>query len=135
MEQKRIGKASKDGYINVVDGIKRKTLVYGKNSLMTEFELQKGKVLPMHKHPNEQTGYLVSGQIILIIDGEKFKMSPGDSWCIPGDIEHGAEVLENSIAIEVFCPVRTDYLPQRSAAHNPNSIGITNNNAFSVIWP
>ena len=77
---------------------------------MTEFELEKGKLLPLHKHPNEQTGYLVSGHIILNISGQNFEMHNGDSWCIPGNTEHGAEVIENSIAIEVFTPIREDYL-------------------------
>jgi len=107
---KQVCKASEDGYINVIEGIKRKTLVFGSKSLMTEFKLEKGKRLPLHKHPNEQTGYLISGHIILNIDGHNFEMNSGDSWCIPGDTEHGAEVIENSIAIEVFCPIREDYL-------------------------
>ena len=37
---------------------------------------------------------------------------PGDSWCIGGDVEHGAEILEDSVAVEVFSPVREDYLPK-----------------------
>lgn len=107
---KQVCKASEDDYINVLEGIKRKTLVFGSNSLMTKFKLEKGKRLPLHKHPNEQTGYLISGHIILNIDGQNFEMHAGDSWCITGDTEHGAEVIENSIAIEVFCPIREDYL-------------------------
>ena len=107
---KQVCKASEESYIDVLEGIKRKTLVFGSNSLMTEFKLEKGKSLPLHKHPHEQTGYLVSGHIILNIDGLKTEMHAGDSWCIPGDTEHGAEVIENSIAIEVFCPIREDYL-------------------------
>ncbi len=107
---KQVCKASEESYIDVLEGIKRKTLVFGSNSLMTEFKLEKGKSLPLHKHPHEQTGYLVSGHIILNIDGLKTEMNAGDSWCIPGDTEHGAEVIENSIAIEVFCPIREDYL-------------------------
>jgi len=110
MKQQLTGKASKDGYINAIEGIKRKTLVYGNNTLMTEFKLEKGKKLPMHKHPHEQTGYLISGHIILHINEQKFEMFTGDSWCIPGDTEHGADVMEDSIAIEVFCPIRVDYL-------------------------
>lgn len=104
-------KKSSAGYIDALAGIKRKTLAYGTKSLLTEFILEKGKVLPSHSHPQEQTGYLVSGRIILFIGGEKYEVSPGDSWSIPGGIEHGAEVLENSVAIEVFAPVREDYLP------------------------
>lgn len=108
----KVGKKNEEGYINVFDGIKRKTLVYGTNTLLTEFILKKGKILPMHSHPEEQTGYLVSGHIILIINGEKHEMRPGDSWAIPGNTEHGAETVENSVAIEIFSPVREDYIPQ-----------------------
>jgi len=107
----RIGKASGEGYIKVVEGIERKTLVFGKSTLMTEFRLKKGSILPSHKHSHEQTGYLVSGRIVLIVDGQKHTMSPGDSWAIPGDVEHAGEVVDDSVAIEIFSPIRKDYLP------------------------
>lgn len=108
----KVGNANEKGYIKVFDGIKRKTLVYGDNTLLTEFVLEKGKVLPMHSHPEEQTGYLVSGHIILIINGEIHEMKAGDSWAILGNIEHGAETVEDSVAIEIFSPVREDYIPK-----------------------
>ena len=68
------------------------------------------KPSPPHKHPNEQTGYLISGHIILNIDGQDFEMHAGDSWRLPGDTDHAATVIENFIAIEVFCPIREGYL-------------------------
>lgn len=104
-------KKNEQGYVSVVDGIKRKTLVYGEKTLMTEFLLEKGRTLPDHKHPHEQTGYLVSGKIILTIGEEEFEVNPGDSWVIPGNVEHRAKIIEDSVAIEVFAPVREDYLP------------------------
>lgn len=64
----------------------------------------------MHKHLQEQTDYLVSGNIILMINGESYDMKPGDSWSIPRNAEHGAEIKEDSVAIEVFSPVRRDYI-------------------------
>jgi quercetin dioxygenase-like cupin family protein len=107
----RTYRASGKGYIKVVDGIERKTLVFGEKTLLSEFRLEKGTRLPFHKHPYEQTGYLVSGHLVLIIDGQRSEMRPGFSWSIPGGIEHGAEILEESVAVEVFSPVREDYLP------------------------
>jgi quercetin dioxygenase-like cupin family protein len=103
--------AREAGYIEAMDGIRRKTLVYGDNTLLAEFKLEGGMTLPVHKHPQEQTGYLISGHIVLTIAGEPHEMKPGDSWSIPGDVEHGADILEDSVAIEVFSPVRRDYLP------------------------
>jgi quercetin dioxygenase-like cupin family protein len=46
----------------------------------------------------------------LSIGSETHAVSAGDSWCIPGDVEHSAIAREDSVAIEVFCPVREDYL-------------------------
>jgi quercetin dioxygenase-like cupin family protein len=39
---------------------------------------------------------------------------PGDSWNIPMNVTHGAKVLEDSMAIEVFSPLREDYLPKEA---------------------
>lgn len=107
-----VKKADKAGYIDAMDGIRRKTLVYGDNMLLTEFRLGGGKTLISHKHPQEQTGYLVSGHIVLTISGDSHDMMPGDSWSIPGNVEHGAAIIEDSVAIEVFSPVREDYKPK-----------------------
>jgi quercetin dioxygenase-like cupin family protein len=105
-----IRKANPRGYQLVLPGIERKTLAYGEHTLMTEFRMRKGSSLPPHAHPHEQTGYLVSGRLRLSIAGRKVEMRPGDSWAIPGGALHGAAILADSVAIEVFSPVREDYL-------------------------
>ncbi len=105
-------KRTSSGYKQALKGIRMKTLVFGDKTLFTEFLLDKGSVLPMHAHPHEQTGYLLSGRIRLSIGDEMFEAQAGDSWCIPGNAMHGAEILQDSVAIEVFSPVREDYLPQ-----------------------
>jgi quercetin dioxygenase-like cupin family protein len=99
------------GYKNALEKVKLKTLVHGAKTLMAEFRLEQGAVLPRHKHPHEQTGYLVSGRIDLTIGDVTNQATPGDSWCIPGDVEHNALAHEDSVALEVFSPVREDYLP------------------------
>ncbi|RJP90124.1 MAG: cupin domain-containing protein [Desulfobacteraceae bacterium] len=105
-------KHSENGYIPAIPGIEMKTLVFGEKTLMTEFVLKKGSRLPLHAHPHEQTGCLVKGRIRLFIGPDSFDVTPGDSWNIPGGVEHGAEIIEDSVAIEVFSPVREDYLPK-----------------------
>jgi quercetin dioxygenase-like cupin family protein len=104
-------KTGRDGFEPALPGIDRKTLVYGERTLSTEFRMKAGSALPMHKHPYEQTGYLVSGRMRLTIDGDPFDATAGASWCIPCDVVHGAEILEDTVAIEIFSPVRADYLP------------------------
>ncbi len=107
-------KRSATGYVPALSGIDRKTLVHGDQTLMTEFVLRKGAVLPKHSHPHEQSGYLVRGRIRLSIGTDQYDAGAGDSWCIPGGVEHGATALEDTVAIEVFSPVRQDYLPERA---------------------
>ena len=102
---------SKEGYIRILDGIDRKTLAHGDKTLMVELLLQKNAVLPLHSHPHEQTGYLIKGRIRLTVGADVHEVMPGDSWCVPGSVLHGAEIIEESVAVEVFSPVRKDYLP------------------------
>ena len=108
-------KGSDTGYTTPIEGIQQKTLVYGQKTLMTEFKLKAGSVLPLHHHPYEQTGYLVRGKLRLLVGEETHEARAGDSWCMAKDVPHGAEVLEDSVAIEVFSPRRDDYLPMDSA--------------------
>jgi quercetin dioxygenase-like cupin family protein len=98
------------GYTEILKGIQIKTINYGNKMLMSEFLLKKNTLLPKHSHSQEQSGYLVKGCIKLFINSTSKLLKPGDSWCITENIEHYAEIIEDSIAIEVFSPIREDYL-------------------------
>lgn len=109
-------KSSSDGYRSTIKGIMQKTLVYGKHTLMAELRLSKGTRLPTHRHPNEQTGFLVSGRTRLFINDDAYDCHPGDSWCIPGNAAHGTFAIKDSVIIEVFSPVREDLHPETEYA-------------------
>lgn len=104
-------KGSDEGYETVFDGVTRKTLAFGARTLMTEFRLRRGSALPRHAHEHEQTGILVKGRLRLYLGDKTHDVEPGDSWCIAGGIEHGADAIDDAVAVEVFSPVRLDYLP------------------------
>jgi quercetin dioxygenase-like cupin family protein len=105
-------KHSGDGYKDALAGIRQKTLVFGERTLMAEFILTKDSLLPEHSHPYEQTGQLVKGHILLTIGDTQYDTHPGDSWCIPAGASHGAKIIEDSTAIEIFSPARQDYIPK-----------------------
>ena len=105
-------KKNRSGYRQAVQGVYIKTLAFGEKTLLTEFKLEAGRVSPRHAHIEEQTGYLVSGSIELTIGDKTYTANPGDSWSIPSNVEHAARILSDSVAIEVFSPVRKDYLPK-----------------------
>ena len=97
-------------YRPLIDGVQLGTLVHGEKTLMGRFQLAKGSVIPAHDHPYEQTGLLLSGRMVFTIDGVEHEAAPGDSWCIGSGVSHAATALEESVAVEVFSPVREDYL-------------------------
>ncbi|MEJ2330549.1 MAG: cupin domain-containing protein [Desulfuromonadales bacterium] len=103
-------KQSHEGFCSPADRVQRKTLVYGGQTLMVEIRLEPGGELPLHSHIHEQTGYLVKGKIELLIGDASFTACPGDSWCIKGGEQHGLRTLEESVVVEVFSPVRDEYI-------------------------
>jgi quercetin dioxygenase-like cupin family protein len=103
-------KKENGGYRTLADGVEMKPLTHEEKTLLCEFRLAKGASLPSHAHPHEQAGYLVTGKMRFVIDEKEFQAEPGDSWCIKGDVTHSAQVLEDSVVVEVFSPVRTEYL-------------------------
>ena len=103
-------KSGKGKTRELADGIRLSTNVHGDKTLMGQFHLSKGAIIPTHSHPHEQTGIMISGKLRFVVEGEIKDVETGDSWCLKGDVEHSAEVLEDSVIIEVFSPVREDYL-------------------------
>ena len=95
----------------LLEGVDLTTLVHGEKTLMGRFRIAKGAAIPPHSHPHEQTGIMISGRLQFKVDGQTMDVEPGDSWCLPGGVEHSVQALEDSVVVEVFSPVREDYLP------------------------
>lgn len=105
-------KNNSEGYRELLEGVHLQTLVHGEKTLMGRFKLAKGARIPAHKHPHEQTGIMISGKLLFTVEGEEREVESGDSWCIPGESEHAVVAVEDSVVIEIFSPVRVDYLPR-----------------------
>ena len=97
--------------INVVPGATRATLASGERTTLVKFEMEAGATIPKHSHPHEQTGFLVSGDLMLFGEDGEWPVTVGDSWSIPGAMAHGAHTEAGATIVEVFTPVRTEYLP------------------------
>jgi quercetin dioxygenase-like cupin family protein len=105
-----IVKSSKEGYKEILEGVRLKNLVHGKATHLTKVELKQGAVIPAHEHIQEQTGYLISGRLRFFGGTDEVIVSPGDCWTFAPNEIHGAEALEDTVVIEVFSPIREDYL-------------------------
>ena len=85
-------------------------LAIGEKSMVTRMNYKKGDHVPFHNHPNEQSGYVISGKIQLKFGEYDETLYPGDSYSIPKDMGHSIDALENSKVIDIFIPPREDYL-------------------------
>jgi quercetin dioxygenase-like cupin family protein len=95
--------------INAFPGLIRKTLAQSKTMMICEFRFDAHIKIPIHSHPHDQVGYLVEGHVEMTIDGKKYELNKGDSYCAPSNIPHGVYTLEPSLIVDTFCPPREDY--------------------------
>lgn len=91
-------------------GVSLDSLAVGQKTLVTKMNYVAGNYADEHTHWHEQSGYVISGKYLLTIDGRCFELLPGDSYAIPGNIPHSFKVIEGGEVVDVFTPVRDDYL-------------------------
>jgi quercetin dioxygenase-like cupin family protein len=90
----------------------RRQLVTGENQMMARVLLDKGAVVHVHSHESEQVTYIMEGAMRLFI-GEppaEFVLRAGQFIVIPPNVPHRAEVLEDTVDIDFFSPIRQDWL-------------------------
>ena len=90
-------------------GLIRRTLVSGERLMICRFDLDQGVEIPSHSHPHDQAGYVVLGQIRVMVEGNGLELGPGDSYCVPSGILHSAQALEKTVVVDTFSPPREDY--------------------------
>jgi quercetin dioxygenase-like cupin family protein len=97
-------------WIELCPGIRRRTLTHGAALYQMMAELDEGSTMPAHAHPQEQITHILSGRVVMILDGVRHDLRAGDSLLIPSNVSHGAETIEQTLVIDTFSPPRDDYL-------------------------
>ncbi len=83
---------------------------YGTNLMLSFLELDEGSLIPPHKHPHEQGGMLLEGNMELTIGDETRHCQPGDMYIIPPNTLHTAKPIDGpAVVLDIFSPVREDY--------------------------
>ncbi len=95
--------------IKALPGLTRKTLAISQSMMICEFKFEAHVEIPIHSHPHEQVGYLIEGHVEMTIEGKKYDLKKGDSYCAPSNVPHGVFTLEPSVIVDIFCPPREDY--------------------------
>ena len=93
----------------ITDSIARR-FITGDSITIGRFELKQGGVVPPHSHANEQISIVLSGVLLFRIDGRETVVKAGEVMQIPGNVAHGVDVLEDSLVVDVFSPVRQDWI-------------------------
>lgn len=94
----------------VGDGLKRKIMGYDDNIMLVNVHFEKGAIGAMHEHYHSQVSYVVSGEFELTIGNETKTLKAGDVFYIPPHVMHGAVCKKSGILIDVFSPIREDFM-------------------------
>lgn len=92
------------------EGVQRKILAYCDEMMAVENHFEKGGIGALHHHPHTQITYVVSGAFEFEIDGVKKVVRAGDALLKQNDIVHGCVCLEEGILLDVFNPMREDFV-------------------------
>ncbi len=91
-------------------GVKRKIMAWDENLMLVKVLFDKGGVGTLHNHYHSQISHVESGVFEVEIDGIKKILSAGDAFIIPSNVMHGAVCLEAGMLIDVFSPMREDFI-------------------------
>ena len=93
----------------VTEMLSRK-MVTGEREMIAQIYLKRGCVVPNHSHESEQMTYILQGALKFFVGGEEITVREGEVLHIPSWIEHQAEALDDTFELDVFRPIRQDWL-------------------------
>ena len=86
-------------------------MIIGKNEMLALFFLKKDCIIPVHRHHNEQFSFVLKGILLFRNgDGRSTRVCADEVIHIPPNIEHGVKALEDSVSLDIFSPIREDWL-------------------------
>ncbi|MGB5190661.1 cupin domain-containing protein [Robiginitalea sp.] len=94
----------------VAEGVERQIMGYDDRIMLVKVNFEKGGIGQMHEHHHSQVTYVVSGSFKLTIGEETRTVAGGDAFYIPPHVMHGAVCMEAGTLIDVFSPIREDFM-------------------------
>ena len=91
-------------------GIRRKVMAYTDDLMLVKVAFEAGAIGELHHHPHTQVSYVASGTFEITILSETKIVSTGDVFLIPPNEVHGAKCIESGELIDVFNPLRNDFI-------------------------
>lgn len=84
--------------------------VVGQEVMVARILMKKGCVIPEHQHVNEQITYILEGALKFWIDGREVVVRANEVLCIPPNMPHKAEAVEETVNLDIFNPPREDWM-------------------------
>ena len=97
---------------DVDEGLQRQLLGFGEKIMMARVSFEQGAVGEVHQHEHAQVSYVESGVFDVYIDGKEQRLQAGDGFYIHPNTDHGAVCREAGVLIDVFSPLREDFLEE-----------------------
>ncbi len=94
----------------VAEGVKRKIMTYDAHLMMVKVAFDAGGIGVAHSHVHTQMSYVASGVFSITIGDETRTVRAGDAFYIPSNVRHGAVCEEAGELVDVFTPMREDFL-------------------------
>ncbi|MBQ9197339.1 MAG: cupin domain-containing protein [Clostridia bacterium] len=91
-------------------GTTRRVLAYDSQLMAVEVGFETGATGAPHTHPHTQCSYVLSGRFRYFVEDEGVELFPGDSIVVPGGLVHGTECLEAGTLLDIFTPMREDFV-------------------------
>ena len=99
-----------DNWEQLGPGLSRQILGWDNQIMMVKVKFEKGAIGAPNTHFHTQTSFCHSGKFEFTIDGKKHVIQAGDGLYIAPNLLHGAVCLEEGVVLDVFSPVREDFL-------------------------
>ena len=91
-------------------GTSRRVLAFDRDLMAVEVSFETGAAGAMHSHPHTQCSYVLSGVFRYTVENESAELRPGDSVVVPGGLPHGTLCLEAGTLLDIFTPMREDFV-------------------------
>ncbi|MCE6990355.1 cupin domain-containing protein [Dyadobacter sp. CY323] len=91
-------------------GLKRKIMGYDANLMMVKVAFEAGGIGVLHSHYHTQMSYVESGVFEITIGEKKVVLQKGDAYHIPPNVVHGALCMEAGTLVDIFNPMREDFV-------------------------
>jgi len=85
-------------------------MIHTETMTLARITLRRGALVPRHEHKNEQIATVLEGRLRFAVGGEEREVTAGQSVPVPANVPHEVEALEDSVVLDVFSPVREDWL-------------------------